>query len=85
MPSPMIGAEGAETETSNGSMLREFADDHSLMLANTWWPSAGYAWTSSKSTRSRIDYVLIPSEIFHGVGHCMPNYDIDLAMNSSCF
>ena len=73
VPSPMIGPVSPEREKENGMQLRLFADDHEMMVSNTWGPESGFTWTSSKGTRSRIDYVIQPFSLERQVHHSRPS------------
>ena len=80
--SPAIGPSNPEPENENGSHLRVFAEQLDFCIGNTWGPEAGYTWTSSKKTRSRIDYVLFPAHLASPDVVCRPNYEVDLTLNA---
>ena len=80
--SPLIGPSQPEVENENGAQLRQFATDQMLLVANTWGPDAGYTWTSSKGTRSRIDYVLVPLSLEHQLRYSRHSPDTILTLNT---
>ena len=62
MPCQAIGSVGAEKETPNGTLLREFLESWRLFLPATAPVHTGqdWTWTSPRGTHARIDYVAVP-------------------------
>eukprot|EP00959_Pyramimonas_sp_CCMP1952_P406023 8509278-Pyramimonas_sp.AAC.1 len=63
----MIGTTAPSCENSNGTHVREFAEQQQMMIANTWGPDAGHTWTSSYGPQALIDFIFVPVEQFADV------------------
>ena len=61
---PAVGLVGAEKESHNGTLLREFLEAWRLTLPATSPVHAGqhWTWTSPHGTHARIDYVAVPQD-----------------------
>ena len=60
MNSFSCGSVGSEVETESGSMLRDFADEHSFKLLNTFRcdSSRTTTWADNNGGQHRLDYVI---------------------------
>ena len=75
-----IGSAGAQSENDNGQRLRCLCTDHSYALVNTFGPGSGFAWTSTRNTRHRIDYIAVPTRMISDATSCRVHDEIDLTM-----
>ena len=78
--SASVGPHGAELENDNGTSLRLFAGEHSLILVNTFFANgSGHTWCGSRGHLARLDYILWRTQDSAYVHDCWVNDDIELA------
>jgi hypothetical protein len=81
--STAIGTVLPAIESPNGARLRSYAEAFGFRLINSFFANAGYTWTSSYGTVSRIDYLMARDPLFSCVEQCSTPDSIDLSFTSA--
>ncbi len=65
-----IGNHCPERENAHGAVLREFLEAADMVATNTHVASeAGHTWTGGRTTKHRVDYILMDRSLFVNGGH----------------
>ena len=84
-----IGRVRAERENRNGRLLRQFVDRVGMVAINTWWKGGSghtYARMDEQGMnvrKSRVDYILVPMQLYGSVCTCEVLQDIGVRLQNT--